>query len=268
MPESLLESQLFGHERGAFTDAKTVQKGLLELAHGGTLFLDEIALMSHAMQAKLLRAVQEFTFRRMGGATEIKTDVRIVSATNRDLREAIRAGEFREDLYFRIAVVTLDLPPLRDRSADIPYFAGTFLATMREKKPITCNTFSQASLDAMQRYDWPGNIRELKNVVEHAVIFAEGEDMIDLNHLPDSVRRSFAGSNGRESGFGGPSALTATLPEDGIDLKAVQAAWEERLVEQALARTDGNQTRAAQLLGLTRDELRYRVDKFGLKAEA
>jgi two-component system response regulator HydG len=269
MPESLLESQLFGHERGAFTDAKTVQKGLLELAHGGTLFLDEVALMSPATQAKLLRAVQEFSFRRIGGATEIETDVRVVSATNRDLREAIRAGEFREDLYFRIAVVTLDLPPLKERTGDIPYFAGIFLEKMKAAKPISCGGFSQAAMDALQRYDWPGNIRELKNVVEHAVIFAEGEDEIDLIHMPDTVRRPVTGLNGFQQGApGGPTPPTASLPEEGMDLKAVQAAWEERLVEQALARTDGNQTRAAQLLGLTRDELRYRVEKFGLKAEA
>jgi DNA-binding NtrC family response regulator len=268
MPEALLESQLFGHEKGAFTDAKTVQKGLLELAHGGTLFLDEVALMSPATQAKLLRALQEFSFRRVGGASEIKADVRVVSATNRDLREAIRAGDFREDLYFRIAVVTLDLPPLKERSADIPFFAGTFLEKLREAKPISCEGFSQSALDALQRYEWPGNVRELKNVVEHAVIFAEGEEMIDVYHLPESVRRPYAGANGHETIPQEATGLVASLPEDGIDLKAVQAVWEERLVEQALARTDGNQTRAAQLLGLTRDELRYRVEKFALKVPA
>ncbi len=271
LPESLLESELFGHERGAFTDAKTVQKGLFELAHGGTLLLDEVAMMSPVMQAKMLRAVQEFRIRRVGGAQEIKIDVRVVSASNRDLLEAIRAGDFREDLYFRLAVVTIELPPLRERTADIPYFAGTFLEDMRSQTGAPAMGFTEAALDALQRYAWPGNIRELKNVVERAVILSSGQQAIDIHDLPDVVLRppsNVAAQNGSGGHSSAGDGLPTSLPSDGIDMKAVEAAWEQQLLEQALARTDGNQTRAAQLLGLTRDEVRYRVDKFGLVAKA
>ncbi|MCE7938278.1 hypothetical protein DCC79_11085 [bacterium] len=281
--ENLLESELFGHERGAFTSAHQMRRGLLELAHRGTLFLDEVTMMSMEMQAKLLRALQEFKFRRVGGQKEIHVDVRIVSASNRSVVEAIEAGEFRHDLFYRLCVLTIELPALKDRVADIPFFVHKFIGELREKTGTSVTGVSEAALWALCRYEWPGNIRELRNAVERAVIFATGEDRIDVIHLPETVRQ--AAVDGGRTGHNGASrvsrphaagapvdagshGLPATLPPEGLDLKAACAAWERSLVEQALARTDGNQSAAARLLGLSRDELRYRVDKHMVNAVA
>lgn len=279
--ENLLESELFGHERGAFTSAHAMRRGLLELAHRGTLFLDEVTMMSMEMQAKLLRALQEFKFRRVGGQKEIHVDVRIISASNRSVVEAIEAGEFRHDLFYRLCVLTIELPALKDRVADIPFFVHKFIGELREKTGTSVTGVSEAALWSLCRYEWPGNIRELRNAVERAVIFATGEDRIDVIHLPETVRQA-AADTGRPSANGaskdptaappgngaGHHGLPATLPPDGLDLKAAGAAWERSLVEQALARTDGNQSAAARLLGLSRDELRYRVDKLLTNAVA
>jgi two-component system NtrC family response regulator len=241
-----------------------MQRGLLELAHGGTLFLDEVAMMSPEMQAKLLRALQEFRFRRVGGQKEIKVDVRVISASNRGVVEAIAEGEFREDLFFRLCVVTLELPPLRERAVDIPFFVESFLDEMREEMGTSVGGVTDAAMWALCRYRWPGNIRELRNVVERAVILATGEAAIDVIHLPEIVRavEEGGGSNGADIGGNGLGYPPTALPSDGLDMKAVEVEWERSLIEQALGRTDGNQTRAADLLGLTRDELRYRVDKY------
>ncbi len=263
LPEHLLESELFGHEKGAFTGAMSQRRGMLELAHGGTLFLDELTSMSPEMQAKVLRAVQEFQFRRVGGTREIKVDVRIISASNRDVVEAIRAGTFREDLFYRLCVVTLELPALRDRRGDIPYFAAEFLAELRHEMGTTVVGLSDAAMLAMAEYAWPGNIRELRNVLERAVIVANGTERIDVVDLPDLVR-----AGGSRRALGAPAAdeaerLTAHLPADGLDLKGRMAQWEQSMIEQAMARTDDNQTAAARLLGLTRDEIRYRLEKYG-----
>ncbi len=267
LPSQLLESELFGHEKGSFTSASSTQRGLFELAHRGTIFLDEVTMMSPEMQAKLLRTLQDHRIRRVGGETEIKVDVRVISASNRRVVDAVAGNEFREDLYFRLCVITLEIPPLRERSADIPYFAHMFLREIREQMQTTVQGISDAALWALCRYSWPGNIRELRNVIERGAILASGEEMIDVVHIPDIVRaveraeRSVAGSS-HDSGH-----LPTILPADGLDLKGLEATWERSLVEQALARTDGNQSGAARLLGLTRDELRYRVEKFGLAAE-
>ena len=184
VPAQLLESEVFGHEKGSFTGAVDRRKGMLELAHGGTLFLDEVATMSLEMQAKLLRALQEFTFRRVGGQLELSVNVRVVSATNRSLREAIEKGEFRDDLYYRLCVMTVDLPPLRERVVDIPFFIQKFIGELRAKTGSSVTGITETALWAMCRYSWPGNIRQLRNTVERAMIFATGEERIDLPHLP------------------------------------------------------------------------------------
>ncbi|MFQ5460775.1 MAG: sigma-54 interaction domain-containing protein, partial [Anaerolineae bacterium] len=265
LPENLLESELFGHEKGAFTDAKTLRRGLLELGHGGTVFLDEVTMMSPAMQAKLLRALQDRKIRRIGGSCELNIDIRVLAAANVDVVAAIAEGTFREDLYYRLAVFTIELPPLKDRRVDIPMFVDKFLKELHSKHQV-----SDAALAAMTEYQWPGNIRELRNVIERAVIVAAGEDTLDMHHLPQAVREAAVpvSTNGAHPLVPpGVTGLPAVLPEGGLSMKAVEHAWEQDLVEQALERTDGNQTRAATLLGLTRDELRYRVEKFRLAGD-
>jgi len=250
MPETLLESELFGHERGAFTDAKAQKKGLLELAHGGTVFLDEIGDMTAALQAKLLRVLEERRFRRVGGTRDVSVDIRVVAATNRDLRVAVDQGTFRKDLYYRLQVVTITLPSLRERREDIPLLARHFLRYFgREfRKPLPGLVPEAERL--LVEYDWPGNVRELRNVIERAMILTEG-DTLGLGDLPPEI--------GSRAGTVQPAPHFA-LPSGGLVLESV----ERDFVRQALERTHGNQTRAARLLGLTRDELRYRVRKFDL----
>ncbi len=266
LPGQLLESELFGHEKGSFTGAVATRRGLLELAHGGTLFLDEVTSMSPEMQAKLLRALQEFCIRRVGGQKEIKVDVRVISASNRSVVEAIAAGDFREDLFFRLCVATLELPPLRERVVDIPFFVEQFVRQMRDEVGSTVSGVTDAAMWALCRYYWRGNIRELHNVIERAVILASGEGRIDVVHLPEIVRAVEADAGAvQQSAGNGLGHLPTVLPADGLAMKDREAAWEISLIEQALARTDGNQSGAARLLGLTRDELRYRVDKFEIE---
>ena len=255
MPETLLESELFGHERGAFTDARTQKKGLFEVAHGGTIFLDEIGDMSGGPQAKLLRVLEERSFRRVGGTKDITVDVRVIAASNRDLRQAVDSGVFRKDLYDRLQVVTITLPPLRDRREDIPLLARHFLGYFsREFKKRLPHLSSEAERLLVQ-YEWPGNVRELRNVIERAMILEDTGDLLP-GHLPPEI-----------GGLAPSSALPAPtfrLPETGVVLEEV----EREFVRQALALTQGNQTRAARLLSLTRDELRYRVKKFALNHKA
>ncbi len=252
MPETLLESELFGHERGAFTDAKTQKKGLLELAHGGTLFLDEIGDMAPALQAKLLRVLEERRFRRVGGTRDISVDIRVVAATNKDLRSAVEQGAFRKDLYYRLQVVTITIPPLRERREDIPLLARHFLQHFsREfRKPLP--RLGPPVERLLVQYDWPGNVRELRNVVERAMILTEGEEIVPADLPPEIAHQAVAPARG--------SAPRFELPPAGVVLEEV----EREFVRQALELTHGNQTRAARLLGLTRDELRYRVKKFDL----
>jgi len=249
LPETLLESELFGYEKGAFTGANTAKKGRFELADGGTLFLDEIGDISPAIQVKLLRVLQEKTFEHLGGTKTIKVDVRIVGATNRDLQEAIADGTFREDLYYRLNVVPITVPPLRDRKEDIPLLVAHFLEKLGSKRKM-----SKEAMARLVGYGWPGNIRELENTIERAVILGSG-DVILPEHLPAELRA--------EPAPGGPP-VPIELPSEGIVLEKL----EKDLLEQALRRAGSNQTKAAKLLGISRHELLYRMEKFGLHGPA
>lgn len=245
LPEALLESELFGHERGAFTDARQLKKGLLEQSDGGTVFLDEIGEMAPSLQAKLLRFLEEKAFRRVGGNADIRPNVRIVAATNIDLLQAVRDRQFREDLYYRLNVLTVRLPSLRERPGDIPLLAKCFVDLYNREFDKHVNRISAAALRALEEHSWPGNVRELRNTFERAMLLCDGETL----HAHDvSVQPS------------APPLDAFELPVAGIDLREL----ERRLVIQALERTHGNHTRAARLLGMNRDQIRYRIGKYGL----
>ncbi|HEX5009778.1 MAG TPA: sigma-54 dependent transcriptional regulator [Planctomycetota bacterium] len=246
LPDTLLESELFGHERGAFTDARAQKRGLLELADKGTVFLDEIGEMSPAAQAKFLRVLEEKTFRRVGGASDVRVDVRVIAATNRDLEQDIKDGRFRADLYYRLSVLPVRLPPLRERQGDIPLLIEHWVRAFNREFRKNVRGVAPEAVEALGSYAWPGNVRELRNAVERAMLLADGE-WLTAADFP------VIGSAG---GF--PASMR--LPGDGIDIEQL----ERSLVEQALARTHGNQTRAAALLGMNRDQIRYRIEKFGL----
>ncbi len=248
LPEALLESELFGHERGAFTGADRQKRGLIESADGGTVFLDEIGEMVPALQSKLLRFLEEKTFKRVGGAQDLRVDVRVIAATNRTLEDEVRKGRFREDLYYRLNVLPISLPALRDRADDIPqlvnYYVDSYNAEFRKR-------VTRVAAEAMARlkaYPWPGNVRELRNAVERAMLLTDS-DVLTLEHFPLSG--------------GLASRLTdgVALPASGVDLEQL----ERSLVVQALERSGWNQTRAAALLGLNRDQIRYRIEKFKLE---
>ncbi len=247
LPEALLESELFGHERGAFTDARQQKIGLLESAEGGTVFLDEIGETMPSLQAKLLRFLEEKAFKRVGGAADIHVDVRVIAATNRDLEEGVRQGRFREDLYYRLNVMQIALPPLREHASDVPLLVNFYVDMFNRefrKRVLGVTDDAKALLSG---YHWPGNIRELRNAVERAMLLADGE-WLTPEHFPMSVARRTV-------------TQAFELPQEGISLEKV----ERDLVMQALQRTGWNQTKAAALLGLNRDQIRYRVEKFGLE---
>jgi two-component system response regulator AtoC len=247
LPEHLLESELFGHERGAFTDARLQKRGLLETADGGTVFLDEIAEMVPGLQAKLLRFLEEKAFKRVGGAADIHVDVRVVAATNRNLEQEVAKGRFRSDLYYRLNVLPVSMPPLRQHAEDIPllveYFIDTFNKEFRKKVLGAAAT----AYTVLQQYGWPGNVRELRNVIERAMLLTEG-DRLEARDFTSLTIGTAAAGDGFE------------LPAGGVDLEQL----ERNLVVQALRRSGGNQTRAAALLGLNRDQIRYRIEKFHL----
>ncbi|NHM27403.1 sigma-54-dependent Fis family transcriptional regulator [Desulfofundulus sp. TPOSR] len=247
LPEHLLESELFGHEKGAFTGAAARKLGRFELADRGTIFLDEITEMSLSMQAKLLRVVQEMSFERVGGTETIHVDVRVIAATNRNLTEAIEKGIFREDLYYRLNVFQIHLPPLRERKEDIPLLANHFLEKFRPKYLV--NKISPAAMELLCSYHWPGNIRELQNVIERAAIICQGNEILP-EHLPKELLHT--PQNEKE--------LVINFPDEGISLEQV----EKELIIKALQKSGGNQTRAAQLLGITRSALLYRAQKYGI----
>jgi two-component system response regulator PilR (NtrC family) len=255
MPETLLESEMFGHMRGAFTGADSNKKGLLEVAEKGTIFLDEIGEMNGVMQVKLLRVLQERRFRRVGGLEELQADIRVVAATNQDLTRAVAEGRFREDLFYRINVIPIVLPPLRDRREDIPLIAEHFLAkySAQMEKPITA--ISRGALDVLMRHEWPGNIRELENVIERAVAL-EATPTILVESLPASLRSISTRTN---------TPAKSALPDGGFDLEEHVKEIERGYIAQALQRAGGVQVRAAELLGMSFRSFRYYVKKYNLR---
>ena len=253
-PESLLESELFGYMKGAFTGAGTNRKGLFEAARGGSIFLDEIGEMTPAMQVKLLRVLQERRLRPLGGNAEVPIDVRVIAATNKDLQSEIARGQFREDLFYRIAVITIDLPPLRERAEDIDLLAYHFLRQYAEKTGKRVFGIAREALRCLESYRWPGNVRELENTIERAVAL-ETTDQVQLERLPEAVVLNQTP----------PSAGDIfELPRRAFDLQAFMADAERSLICQALKRSDGNQTLAAQHLGLTKPSLRHRIQALGI----
>ncbi|MCX7770083.1 MAG: sigma-54 dependent transcriptional regulator [Proteobacteria bacterium] len=251
VPETLLESELFGYEKGAFTDAKSTKQGLIELADGGSLFLDEIGDMPMTIQAKMLRFLEERKVRRVGGLTDIPVDVQIIAATNKILKKLVQEGKFREDLYYRIKVVPIYIPPLRERREDIVELANYFIKYFNSEFKKNVKGFSPIAMKMIMQYDWPGNIRELRNVIERAMIF-EDEEMIMVERLPAEI---IASSN-RSMASG---SFEIRIPQEGIDIEEV----EKELIRQALTIAKGNQSKAARLLNIGVDAMRYRMKKFG-----
>jgi two-component system response regulator AtoC len=256
LPVTLLETELMGHEKGAFTDAKTAKKGLFELADGGTVFLDEIGDMDQSMQAKLLRMLEERSFKRVGGIKDIRVDVRIISATNQELVKAMSDGRFRKDLYYRLQVVPITLPPLRERGRDIILLAKNFIDYFNRECHKSVQKISKEAERIMLDYSWPGNVRELKNVIERAMILD-----IDKELLPEHLSPEVLESTRIEPGQSTPVYLDGfVLPETGLSIEDVENA----LVRKALDMSNGNQTKAAQLLKMPRDAFRRRMKRFGV----
>ncbi len=253
IPDSLLESELFGYEKGAFTDARTQKRGIFELADKGTLFLDEIGEIPLMLQAKLLRVLEEQTFRRLGGLKDINLDLRVVAATNKNLREAVKEGAFRQDLYFRLNVIQISIPPLRERLDDILPLARFFIDHYNHKFKRSIEGVSESAAKLLMSHDWPGNVRELRNAIERAMILEESA-LITAPSLPISVAHS-------EQGMALPAAPATEMAGDGLSLEDN----ERNLLARALEKTNGNQTQAARLLRVTRDTLRYKMKKFNLR---
>ncbi len=265
IPSELLESELFGHEAGAFTDAKESKAGLFELADQGTILLDEIGEMSLSLQVKLLRFLERKSFRRVGGTGDLSVDVRIISATNRDLKEMVQAGLFREDLFYRLNVVPIRIPPLRDRREDILPLIGHFLADFNPRFNKNFSNIPEPARRLLMEYPWPGNIRELRNVVERIVLMESGPDLTvgqlrpyltgSWEELPESTSQRLA------------RLLEEPIPVEGLDLEELIKNIERRLIEKAYRQADGNQSRAAAMLKLGRDKIRYRMKQFETEKE-
>lgn len=251
IPENLLESEFFGYEKGAFSGADRDKDGLFKAAEGGTLFLDEIGELPLALQVKLLRALQEGEIRRLGGTELITVDVRIVSATNRDLPKAIEEGIFREDLYYRLAVIPIHLPPLRERTDEIPELVRFLMDRHGERLGLSVRGISPPALEALLAYAWPGNIRELENVLERAMLLCEAEEL-DIDDIPTNVRNPTA----LDPGF--------NLDGDNLSVKFHSAALEKQLIRRALERTGGNKAKAAELLELSSRALRYKIQDYDI----
>ena len=272
LPEDLLESELMGHEKGSFTDAKTTRKGLFEIADGGTVFLDEIGDMKTGLQAKLLRFIENKTIRRVGGHRDISVDVRIIAATNRNLEELVRTGLFREDLFFRLNVIPIYIPPLRERPEDIIPLAELFLVEFAKEFKRPVRGIDETTRKQFLASPWPGNVRELRNRIERAIILGTGEDYsLGEDFLPGQDRTTLPPGDPppagpppsgypEEGAPTSPDGFHFLLPSTGVNIEEV----EREFICQAVDKTGGNQTRAAELLGLTRDALRYRMKKFGL----
>jgi len=262
LPEQLLESELFGYEKGAFTDAKAQKQGLLEIANRGTLFLDEIGEMSQTIQVKLLRVMERMVFRRLGGTTDIHVSVRIVSATNRDLQKEVDEGRFRADLFYRLKVVPMYIPPLRERKEDLLKFVHFFMSSFKTKFNKEFDGINDDARDLMLAYPWPGNIRELKNVIERVVLLENGPT-VRAEYLPFSASRMEESTIGRKL----DSLLSQNLPEDGIDFDTIISELEKELILKASNQTGWNQSKTARLLNLKRDKLRYRMKSFNIDDE-
>jgi DNA-binding NtrC family response regulator len=254
IPEELLESELFGHVRGAFTSAVSQREGRFALADGGTIFLDEIGDMSPNLQVKLLRVLQDRTFEPVGSSKSLTVDVRVVAATNQNLERAIREGRFREDLYYRLNVIPIEVPPLRERADDIPLLAEHFLDVMHQARGTRVDSISEEALALLCRHDWPGNVRELENLIERLSVL-RGEGEIRAEDLPANLR-------GRSAQ---PALSAPSIPEAGLDFREVVDHFESELIRQALEQTQGNKNRAAQLLGLNRTTLLEKIKKKGLE---
>ena len=257
LPANLIESELFGYEKGAFTDAKARKEGLFEQAQGGTIFLDEIGEMELSLQAKLLRVLEEGSFRRVGGLKDIKLDARVIAASNRNLKQESEAGNFRLDLYFRLSVIQVDIPPLRERGHDVILLANYYIDKVNQKRRGKQLTGLSPEVERIfQNYRWSGNVRELRNVIERASILEDGA-VVTSAHLPADML-------GGGSVSGGPNYVVLRLPADGVSLESV----EFELAQQAIERTGGNLTRAARLLDISRDQLRYKLRKAGYNFDA
>jgi two-component system nitrogen regulation response regulator GlnG len=276
IPEQLLESELFGHERGAFTGAALQRIGKFEQCNGGTIFLDEIGDMTPATQTKILRVLQSGTFERVGGNTPIKVDVRIIAATNKGLEQAVAARQFREDLFYRLNVVRIHVPPLRERRDDIPLLVNYFLQKFAQEEKGQPKSVASGVVKALEKYHWPGNVRELENVIRHALVMAKG-DAILLGDLPaelsgQGLAPGMVAASPRALGEGAPSDVVLIARQlfqwarRDPKIKVIPAV-ERELVIQALRETSGNQVHAAKMLGITRATLRKRVEKFGIQRE-
>jgi two-component system response regulator AtoC len=260
IPDSLVETELFGHEKGSFTDAIEEKPGLIEMADGGTLFLDEISTLKLELQAKLLRVLETETVRRVGSVKDIPIDLRVITATNRDLRQAIQEGEFRGDLYYRLSVMVIDIPPLRERAEDIDKFAAAFVADFNKTTRKNVQGISDDALRLLRQYEWPGNVRELRNVIERAMILCSG-DMINVSDLPAeivSVEPSMAFAS---------NVVPIPPVSDGVDMEAMMASIKKRMMLEALTQTQGNKSQAAKLLNLSRDQFNYALKKYGLASD-
>jgi DNA-binding NtrC family response regulator len=248
LPEQLLESELFGHERGAFTDARQQKRGLFETADGGTVFLDEIGEITSGLQSKLLRFLEEKTFKRVGGLADVRVDVRVIAATNRDLDQEVKSGKFREDLFYRLHVMPIMLPPLRERDGDIRLLVQFYIDRFNREFRKKVRGLNEDAMALVEHYRWPGNIRELRNAIERAMLLVDHE-WLTPHDFPSLTRHAFSTSMFR-------------LPADGVNLEDV----ERQLLVQALERSGWNQTHAGQLLRINRDQVRYRIEKFGLRS--
>ena len=259
LPEQLLESELFGHEKGAFTDAKSQKLGLLEMANRGTVFLDEIGEMSQTIQVKLLKVLERMTFRRVGGTSDIHVSVRVISATNRDLSEEVAEKRFRSDLYYRLKVVPIFIPPLRERKEDLILFVKYFISQFNTKFNKNMEDISDAALQVMLDYQWPGNVRELRNILERVVLLEDGP-VLKPGYLP------FARTGFEENSIGKKidRLMTQPLPDQGIDYNQILAELEKELILKASEQTGWNQTQTARLLNIKRDKLRYRMKTFSI----
>jgi sigma-54 specific flagellar transcriptional regulator A len=257
IPENLIEAELFGHTKGAFTGAHAARHGFVAAAEGGTLFLDEVGELPLQVQVKLLRLLQQREYSMVGDSRVVKCDIRIVAATNRDLEAEVNERRFREDLYYRLNVINIELPALRDRAEDIELLALHFVKMCSERTGRTVTGFTTEALAALRTFNWPGNVRSLENTIERAVLFADGS-LIDVQDLPEKIRQLRPGT---QTAAGG---VPQNLPDTGIDLRRAVETFENQLITAALTRTNGNKNRAAQLLGLNRTTLVEMLKRKGI----